>query len=118
MAVRILAGDGWLSAELIYLSDLSRCRPESALSRETRGGHWRLLDYEADPVSGVMLVASTETAAPEVTCPLDASGVHAVSIGVFGGYSEPGQVRVKLESRTCRCGRWISVSWADGISNT
>ena len=96
MSVRVLAGDAWLSAEPIYLSDLSRCRPESALSRQIRGGHWRLLDYEADPVSGVMLVASTETGAPEVMCPLGASGWHAVSIGVFGGYSEPGQIRVKL----------------------
>ena len=89
-------GDRRFSAEPIYLSDLSACRPASALSSETRRGHWRMAPYEADALSGVMLVAGAEAAAPEVTCPLRLSGWHAVSFGVVGGWSEPNQILVRL----------------------
>ena len=89
-------GDNWLLAKPVYLTDLDSCQPKSALSNETLSGHWRLLEYEADSLSGVMLVAGTETAAPEVVYPLNLSGWHSVSVGVFGGYHPPGQLLLRL----------------------
>jgi hypothetical protein len=91
-------GDRWLAAEPVYLSDLDKCQPQDSLSTEARRGHWRLLEYEADALSGVMLVAGTLTGAPEVRYPLRFSGWHAISIGVFGGYYPPGQLLVRLSS--------------------
>ena len=89
-------GDNGLAAEPTYLTDLDRCTPAGALSPDTRRGHWRTLPYETDEFSGVMLMAGTESAAPEVTYPLGRSGWHAVSFGVFGGYYEPDLVLVRF----------------------
>lgn len=91
-------GDMGFTAQPIYLTDLGNCQPRSALTTETRKGRWRILEYEAEALSGVMLVAGTETGAPSLTYPLRYTGWHAISIGVFGGYYEPNQVLVKLNS--------------------
>ena len=76
-------GDKWLPGQPIYLTDLDRCQPAEALSPEPRLGRWRTLEYETDTLSGVMLLAGPETAAPEITYPLSVSGWHAVSIGIY-----------------------------------
>ncbi len=57
-------GDGWLSGQPNYRTDLDRCTP-------------------ADALSGVMLLAGPETAAPTITYLLGVRGLHAVSIGVL-----------------------------------
>ena len=44
---------------------------------------WRTLTYEIDSLSGTMLLAGPETAAPTITYPLNLRGLHAVSIGVL-----------------------------------
>ena len=75
--------DRWPAAPPVYLTNLDKCRPAEALSREARRGHWRTLAYETDGSSGVMLIAGPETAAPEITYPLQASGWHAVSVGMY-----------------------------------
>src|SRR5437016_9479793 len=54
----------------IYLTDLDRCQPQSALSRKARSHYWRLLDYETDTCKGTMLVAGQNTLAPEITYPV------------------------------------------------
>ena len=36
------------TAQALYLTDLDRCQPQSALSRKPLPGHWRLLPYETD----------------------------------------------------------------------
>ena len=89
--------DRGLTGQPIYLSDLDQCQPDGALLREPRRGSWQLLDYETDMLSGVMLLARPETAAPEITYPLGVSGWHAVSIGVYQMSSEdtPLEVLVK-----------------------
>ena len=91
-------GDNWLSSDPIFLSDLGRCQPSSNLSTVTRRGFWRTIPYQADELDGIMLVAGTETAAPDVTYPLQLLGWHAISFGVFGGYHEPNQLLVRLSS--------------------
>ncbi len=84
------------AADPIYVSDLERCQPESALSQRARHGSWRVLPYEADVVAGTMLIARSENAAPEVAYPLQKDGWHAISVGVFAGYHERNGVLVRL----------------------
>src|ERR1051325_1871624 len=81
----------------IYLSDLHRCLPQSALSRSAERGRWRLLEYETPSFSGTMLVAGEETIPPVVTYPLDMRGWHRISIGLYGEkYDGDTVVQVKL----------------------
>lgn len=81
--------DRWLSAKPSYIADLSGAGPEGAILEEPARGRWRALEYEADGLSGVMLIAGPETVAPEVELGLDADGWHAVSIGVFDDSRTP-----------------------------
>ena len=90
------------SGEAIYLTDLGRCRPASALSRKPRRNRWRLLDYQTDRLKGTMLVAGQNTAAPPVTCPLDRKGWHAIYFGIRSyGYNEDNtRLLVRLKTDT------------------
>ena len=83
----------------IWLTDMSRCLPEKALSTGRRKSHWQLLEYEAaGGIKGVMLSAGPETAAPDVTYPLDFSGWHTIRLGVWGGGSTwDYMIKVRLE---------------------
>ena len=84
------------AADPIYLTDLENCQPESALSERSRRGGWRLLPYQTDLVSGTMLVAKGENAAPEVAYAPRKDGWHAISVGVFAGYHERNGVLIRL----------------------
>ena len=66
---------------MVYLSDMSRCRPDSALAEKLEKGRWMLIPYETDEVSGTMIVAQSFIKAPDVTLPLGVSGWHAIYIG-------------------------------------
>ena len=88
--------DNRFSAQPIYLSDLSRCVPDGALSPEPAPGRWRSMSYETDALSGVMLMGGPETAAPEVRYPLGVSGWHAVSVGFYGDRREDSTLLVRL----------------------
>ena len=89
-------------ARPIYLTDLSRCEPGSALSRKARRNHWMLLDYQTDAHKGVMLVAGHNTAAPEVRYPVLQKGWHAIYIGLRswgeGKFSTRFELRLNSES--------------------
>jgi uncharacterized lipoprotein YddW (UPF0748 family) len=86
----------------VYLTDMSRCLPASALSRKPQRNRWRLLDYETDPLKGTMLVAGQNTAATPVTYPLKLKGWHAIYFGIRSyGYNEDYSrllVRLKKDS--------------------
>ena len=95
--------DRWLSGESTYLTDLDRCQPSAALTRDARRGQWRMLDYETDTLAGVMLLAGPETAAPEIRYPLRTAGWRAISIGF---YTQPGvslRLLVKLSGEGAFC---------------
>lgn len=92
--------DRGFSSDPIYLTDLTLCQPSQALSPEPKLGHWRTLAYETETLSGVMLMAGNETVAPEVTYPVEAQGLHAVSIGVWGDHVTPGTTRWYGQLRT------------------
>lgn len=65
------------------LTDMSKCTPASALSTGRKKGHWCLLPYDAEGVSGTMLGAGELTDAPDVTLPLGVSGWHGIHIGFW-----------------------------------
>ena len=85
------AADTTRSQQALYMTDLDRCQPASALSRKPQRNHWTLLDYETDTLKGTMLVAGQNTAAPQVTYPLNRTGWHAIYFGIRSyGYGEDG----------------------------
>ena len=69
--------------QTIYISDLAQCRPSTALSDRPKKGHWRTATYEAEGVSGTMLVAGFDCHAPTITLPLGVRGWHAVHLGIW-----------------------------------
>jgi hypothetical protein len=77
-------------ANLKYLTDLSRCRPASALSERPREGRWQLIPYETldDPnvKAGTMVGAASYVEAPDITLPLGVSGWHAMYLGYWNPY--------------------------------
>ena len=74
-------GDAWLSGTPRYLTDLHRSEPATAIRSRPEPRRWRAMTYRTDSLSGTMLAAGPETAAPTVRYPLDARGLHAISIG-------------------------------------
>jgi len=88
------------TGKAVYLSDLGRCEPASALSRKPRRHHWRLLDYEPPELRGVMLVAGQNTAAPEITLPVPQKGWHAIYFGLrsYGGGEDESRLLVRLKN--------------------
>ena len=91
-----LLRDNGFSGRPVYLSDLSACQPNGALSRDAMPRRWRTMEYEAEGLSGVMLIAGPETAAPEITLPLNAAGWHAVSVGLFADQRQRTGALVRL----------------------
>ena len=81
----------------VYLSDLDRCRPSSALSRRWEHQTWRLLEYQSQNFRGTMLVAAEDSQAPEVVYRDLPSGWHEIYIGlVRKPFEEPKRVQVRL----------------------
>jgi hypothetical protein len=77
-------------ADVKYLTDLSLCRPASALSNGPRDGCWQLIPYETvdDPNvrAGTMVGAASYVKAPDIALPLGVSGWHAVYLGYWNPY--------------------------------
>ena len=89
---------------MICVNDLSVCRPKSALSTTRQEGHWRLLPYEADGISGTMLAAEELTGAPNVTLPLNVKGWHAIHVGFWNPrmhWTKDTIIKLKLSTDTC-----------------
>jgi hypothetical protein len=81
----------------IILSDMSQCRPASALDRGSAPGTWRLIDYETTKFAGTMVYSGPGLDSPELALPLDASGPHAIYLGVhYPGQFGDAHVRVRL----------------------
>lgn len=83
----------------IYLTNLERCAPKSAISAKNTRGCWRAVTYQAEGVSGVLLVASPETNAPAVSLHPGVDGWHAVYLGLWPQLSPaegPSAITVKL----------------------
>lgn len=90
------------SGEPILLADFDRCRPASALSRTWEPQHWRLYDFAAEGLSGTLLSAGQNSAVPDVECPVEQKGWHAVYFGLMSKYGETRlEVRLKREETFC-----------------
>src|SRR5262245_3059422 len=76
------------SGEPIYLADFARCEPASALTREWEPKHWKLMSYEAEGLSGTLLSAGQNSAAPDVVYPIEQRGWFAVHFGLMSKYGE------------------------------
>ncbi len=93
--------DRWLAAAPMYFADLDRCLPADALDPDPALRRWRALPFTAESCAGTMLVAGPETAAPDVTYPLDVAGWHAISIGVYAEmHGESRALRARLTGET------------------
>ena len=80
----------------VILTDMSRCKPASALTHLNKRHHWRLIPYTSDKLNGTMLGAGALSEAPEVTLPLD----------VKGWYSSPSAIGIRPgpTHKACRSG--------------
>ena len=103
--------DHGFSQPPVYLTDLDRCTPASVLSPEPRRHAWRMLPYSTAAFSGVMLLAGPETAAPPIVYPLNATGWHAVSIGVHPFWSEPEGRQLEVQLKLTGPGPFTILSW-------
>jgi hypothetical protein len=72
-----------LAAGARYIADLGIARPQEAVSETNQPGKWRLLAYQTEQLRGKMLFAPSFVNAPDITLPLEASGWHAVYLGVW-----------------------------------
>jgi hypothetical protein len=62
---------------------MSAWLPKASLSREPKRGCWRLIEYEAEGLTGTMAWANSMTGAPEISYPSDLVGWHSVYIGIW-----------------------------------
>ncbi len=83
----------------IYISQMERCLPATALSARMKKGKWQPIPYETREVGGTMIGASSIINAPEMTLPLGVSGWHNIYLGYWNPhmtYDGPFELRVKL----------------------
>ena len=81
-AARDLLADRGYAADPIYLTDLDRATPASALASELRPHTWQTLPYETENLRGVLLWAGFESQAPAVSYPLERRGWHRHQRGI------------------------------------
>src|SRR5262249_3790491 len=74
--------------QAIYLAQLDRCKPASALSAVQRKGCWKKIPYEtSEGLQGVMVAAGPYSRAAELTLDLKTKGWHAIYLGLHGFHS-------------------------------
>jgi hypothetical protein len=82
--------------DTIPISDMGACTPQDALADKRSKRHWKVLPYETATFSGRCISAGPETEAPPVTLALNATGWHAIILGLAGWPEGENVVRVKL----------------------
>ena len=79
----------------IYLTDLSLCDPQLALTSAKQKYHWQVVPYETVSFCGKMLIAGPETEAPPVSLSLGVSGWHRIYLGLWSNWTDD-LARVRL----------------------
>lgn len=79
----MLSTAAWAADGERYISDMSQCRPASALGTSLAPDQWQLVPYEAEQVSGTLVTAASFVHAPELTVPLGATGWHRIYLGYW-----------------------------------
>ena len=85
-------------SKTVYLTDMGRCSPESALSTATSNTQWQVASYDAGQIKGKMIVAQAFATPPEVRLPVNETGWHAISIGFWPGIYDDCSIRYKLSN--------------------
>jgi hypothetical protein len=83
----------------VYISDFKSSNPASAFADGWDSDRWRLLPFEADSGSGVMVVAGQNANCADLTVQLPVKGWHAIYIGLTS-HEAHSRVEAKLESDT------------------
>jgi hypothetical protein len=70
--------------EAVYVGDMSKATPASALSPDGRPGTWKAVPYSTAAVAGKMLFSAPGRTArvPELRLPVPVRGRHAVYVGI------------------------------------
>jgi len=95
------------SGKAVYVTDMSRCQPQTAISPQAKKDCWQVIPYETvelGPKSGTMIGAASFVDAPDVTLPLGVTGWHAVYVGFWNphhAYDGGTTVKVKLSDDPC-----------------
>ncbi|MCC6124055.1 MAG: hypothetical protein IT426_03770 [Pirellulales bacterium] len=92
--------DDWSNAlRATVISDLSHCRPESALSPMVlKPKCWKVIPYRMiDGYEGKMVWAAAESEAPEISLALEAEGWHAIFVGLFSATEVPTTAWLRLD---------------------
>jgi len=86
-------------SQAIYLSDMTRCEPSTALASGLSKGRWKVIPYETvDGMVGKMVWASPNTGAPELSLPLPVEGWYAIYLGVFSSPAAYSKLWFKLDT--------------------
>ncbi|MDF1746394.1 MAG: hypothetical protein P1V19_22045, partial [Gimesia sp.] len=64
------------------ITDMTRCTPADAISKQRKHAKWKVFEYETADFSGKCLSVGRESSAPDLTMKLDKQGWHAVYIGL------------------------------------
>lgn len=96
----------------IYLTDLQRCQPASAVSPAPKRYTWLVQPYETTTLTGMLLSAGEETAAPEVTLTLEETGWHRIYIGVYPEHRGRAAIEVKLSGDAAYSLLHMGADWA------
>ena len=96
----------------IYIADLDRCQPQTSISDNPRRHAWHALPYETADLSGHLLSAGEETAAPEVAVGLELKGWHRIYIGVYPEQRGIAAVEVRLSDDPCFTHLNMGAEWA------
>lgn len=99
--------------DAVYISDLARCQPQSSLSATPKRRAWHVQPYETDDLSGNLLSAGEETAAPEISVGLTLSGWHRIFVGVYPDHRGRGSVELKLSGDPCFTHLNMGPDWSD-----
>ena len=84
------------SATAVYMSDLGKARPRSALSVSHQKGKWQVLGYKTMTREGRMLLTDPESEAAELRLSLNLSGWHALYVGMPGIDIDSAYVKLRL----------------------
>jgi len=70
----------------VLVADLRKAEPRGALCGPARGG-WSAVPYEAEGISGHILVTVNGQGAPPVRIRLPASGLYEIRLGTYYGHT-------------------------------
>ena len=72
----------------VYLTDMTRCEPGSAVTKRFARDAWKAVEYETGEFAGTMLYSIAGLGSPELTFRLDRKGWYAVYLGLHDSHQQ------------------------------